>query len=179
MSSHASRIWAAEPASIESMAPTGIESRSPARALDGGDAHALFALTTVNLLRSRQCVEQRLQNRAGGGEQALILTCGGGELGETRAQYEAAVLGSRTTKRWRSSAIAQSRCAGRAREVRRRDELTERCGAGLERIENLYGLVEHADAGMNLVVVCRHIVVIGRIVCARLSRRSRFCGKRI
>ena len=62
-----------------------------ARALDGGDAHALFALTTVNLRALASAVEQRLQNRAGGGEQA-ILTCGGGELGETRAQYEAAVL---------------------------------------------------------------------------------------
>ena len=158
------------------MAPTGDRIAQSARALDGGDAHALFALTTVNLRALASAVEQRLQNRAGGGEQA-ILTCGGGELGETRAQYEAAVL----VAHHEAVALQRDRQAvrGRAREVRRRDELTERCGAGLERIENLYGLVEHADAGMNLVVVCRHIVVIGRIVCARLSRRSRFCGKRI
>ena len=51
-------------------------------ALHRGDAHALIALTSINLRRLAGAVEQRLQNRPGCRKQA-ILTSGGGQFRET------------------------------------------------------------------------------------------------
>ena len=84
-SSQASRTCAAEPASIVSVAPTGIESRRPIGPLGGGDADALVALAAEELGALAGVVAQGAEHRAGRGEQA-VLAGGRGELAEPRAR---------------------------------------------------------------------------------------------
>ena len=58
--------------------------------LGGGDADAVLALAAEELGALAGDVAQRAEHRAGGGEQP-VLAGGGGELGEPRAEDEAAL----------------------------------------------------------------------------------------
>jgi hypothetical protein len=60
------------------------------RALGGGDAHAVLALTAPQLRGLTGDVAQPGQHRAGSGEQA-VLTGRGRELGQPRTEHEAAL----------------------------------------------------------------------------------------
>ena len=87
-SSHASSTWAAEPARMDSVAPTGIESRRPTGRSAADDADPVLALAAEELGALAGVVAQRAEHRAGGREQA-VLAGGRGELAEARAEDEA------------------------------------------------------------------------------------------
>ncbi len=132
-SSQASSTWAADPARMDSVAPTGMESRRPDRALGGGDAHAVLALPAVELGALVGVVAKRTEHRAGSGQQA-VLPGGRGELTETRPEHETALQVA-------GHEAVVLECDGqsvrrRAGEAGGRDELCERGRTGLEGTED-------------------------------------------
>ena len=150
------------------------------RTFHGCDADALIALTAVDLRGFAGTVEQGLQNRRGGGQQAVLAGCGR-KFRETRAEHETTVLVTQnetvTFQRDRKT------MRGRSRKTGRGNQLSERCRTGFEGVENLDCLVEHADPGMNFVALrggCVIAVCLVRGVhglrfghgVARIRRRS-------
>ena len=123
--------------------PTGIVSRRPDGALGGGDADAVVALAAPQLGGLAGDVAQPGQHRAGGGEQA-VLAGGGGQLGEARAEHEAAlhVAGDQTV------VLEGDRepVGGRPGEAGAGDQAGQGGRSGLERGEHEGGLVEDADS---------------------------------
>ena len=70
--------------------PTGMVSRRPLGPLGGGDADAVVALAAPQLGGLAGDVAQPREHRAGGREQP-VLAGRGGELGQPRAEHEAAL----------------------------------------------------------------------------------------
>ena len=121
-----------------------------------------------------------LQNRRGGGQQAVLAGCGR-KFRESRSEHETTVLVAQnetvTFQRDRKT------MRGRTSQTGRGNQLSE-CGwAGFKSVENLDCLVEHADPGMNFVALrggCVIAVCLVRGVhglrfghgVARIRRRS-------
>lgn len=114
------------------------------RSLGGCHAHPLIALAAEKLGGFARVVAQRGQNRAGGGEEAVLAGCRG-QLAEPRAEDETPlhVAGNQAVVLERDGEAVD----GRPRQMRRGHQLRERLGSGFEGAENGCGLVEHSDAG--------------------------------
>ena len=118
-------------------------SRRPGRTLGGGDADAVLALAPPQLGGLAGDVAQSGEDRAGGGEQAVLAGCGG-ELGEPRAEDEAAlhVAGDQAVVlEGHREAVG-----GGPGQPGAGDEPGQGGRSGLESGEHEGGLVEHADA---------------------------------
>ena len=142
-SSQASSTWAADPASIDSVAPIGMESRRPT-----GRSAAETQMRWSPWRRKSWALSLVWSRRApstgpGGGEQP-VLAGGGGELGQARAEDEAAlhVAGDEAVV-LQGDGQPVGRRAGQAGG---RDELGEGGRAGLEGAEDDGRLVEDADS---------------------------------
>ena len=118
-------------------------SRRPRGALGGGDADAVLALAAPELGGLAGDVAQSREHRAGGGEQP-VLAGGGGELGEPRAEHEAAlhVAGDQAVVLEGDGEPVR----GRAGQAGAGDQAREGGRSGLEGGEHEGGLVEHAHA---------------------------------
>ena len=115
----------------------------PRGALGGGDAHAVLALAAPELRGLAGDVAQAGEHGAGGGEQA-VLAGGGGELGQARAEDEAALhVAGHQAVVLEGHREAVGRGSG---EAGAGDETGEGGGARLEGREHEGRLVEHADS---------------------------------
>lgn len=116
--------------------------------LNGSNAYALVTLTAINLSGLTRAIEQGLQNRASSGEQT-ILASSSSEFSKTTTEHETAVLIAQheaMTLQRDGQAVCRRAC-----KTSGGHELAERGRARLKSIENTYGLVEHADAGMDFI----------------------------
>lgn len=155
-----------------------------AGAFHRGDAHALIALTAVDLRGFAGPVKQCLQNRPRRGQQTILARCGG-KLGETRAKHESSVL----IAQHEAVALQRDRqtVGGRSRQAGGRHQLSESRGTGFQRVQNLHGFVEYTDAGMDLSadgvldgVRCHgagHGAVVMHLVVGTLSFIGHTCGQ--
>lgn len=112
-------------------------------AVRGGDADALVALTAEELRTLVRVVTQSPENRAGGGEEA-ILTRRGSEFDEARAEHEATLhVACDEAVVFESHGQAVSGGAGQAGG---RHELSQGGRTGFERRKHDRSLVENADS---------------------------------
>ena len=141
-SSQASSTWAAEPGAHGQLRADGDGVAQAAGPLGGRDAHAVLALAAPQLGRLAGDVAQPGQHGAGGGQQP-VLAGGGRQLGQARAQDEAALHVAR------DEAVVlegdREPVRGGAGQAGAGDQAGQRGGPGLEGGEHERGLVEHAD----------------------------------
>ena len=122
----------------------------------GRDAYAPVALAAVQLGGLVGVEAELLQNWVGhGGE--LVRDRGGGQLGQARAEHEAA-LHVACHKAVVSQGYGEAVCGG-AGQAGGLDEVAQGDGAGLEAVEDERGLVEYTHAGGTVGVYLYHLLI--------------------
>ena len=142
-SSQASSIWAADPAFIVSVAPTGTVSRSPVSRSAAATQTPAVSLPAIELRALTGDVAQPREDRPGRLEQA-VLAGGRGELAQPGTEDEAALQVARHEPVVLQGGGEAVSCG--AGQPGGRDEGGQAGGAGFQGPENDRRLVEDADS---------------------------------